>query len=152
MFGGARPPADGCARQMTRTGVSARARERSRRGGRRKPAHAALVHNKLNLKTMNTFQDARLLVKFDSNRSRVVLFRAAAREIFIIKSNLGLESAPQASIRLAGKDRISSKAIREISGKDGRGLMRLSTSGARRDVLLDGFLGDKYGLILFFKL
>mmetsp|Transcript_28206 Transcript_28206/g.58868 ORF Transcript_28206/g.58868 Transcript_28206/m.58868 type:complete len:246 (-) Transcript_28206:90-827(-) len=59
---------------------------------------------------MDSSQDA----KFDSNRSRVVLSRTAAREIFIVKSNLGLESAHQASIRLAAKYRISSKAIRDI--------------------------------------
>ncbi len=59
---------------------------------------------------MDTTQDA----KVDSNRSRVILSRAVAREIFVVKSNLGLESAHQASIRLAAKYRISSKAIRDI--------------------------------------
>ena len=61
-------------------------------------------------RTMDTLQHA----KFDSHRSRVVLSKKAAREIFIVKSNLGLESAHQASIRLAAKYRISSKAIRDI--------------------------------------
>ena len=59
---------------------------------------------------MDTLQSA----KFDSTRSRVVLSRTAAREIFIVRSHLGLESAHQASIRLAAKYRISSKAIRDI--------------------------------------
>ena len=52
--------------------------------------------------------------KIDSNRSRVVLSREVAREIFIVRSNLGLESAQQASIRLAARYRVSSKAIRDI--------------------------------------
>ena len=59
---------------------------------------------------MDTLQSA----KFDSIRSRVVLSRAAAREIFIVKSNLGLESANHASTRLAVQYCISSKAIRDI--------------------------------------
>jgi hypothetical protein len=57
-----------------------------------------------------TMKDA----KFDSNRSRVVLSGEIAREIFIVRRNLGLESAHQASIRLAAKYRVSSKAIRDI--------------------------------------
>jgi hypothetical protein len=53
-------------------------------------------------------------VRFDSNRSKVILSRTEAREIFIVKSRIGFESANQASIRLAAKYRISPKAIRDI--------------------------------------
>jgi hypothetical protein len=54
------------------------------------------------------------ITKIDSSRSRMILSRAAAREIFIARRNLGLESAHQASIRIAAKYHISSKAIRDI--------------------------------------
>jgi hypothetical protein len=66
--------------------------------------------NKLSQKTLDPLQEKKL----DSNRSRVVLSRAAARDVFIARSNLGLESAHRASIRLAAKYHISSKAIRDI--------------------------------------
>ncbi len=53
--------------------------------------------------------------KFVSNvPMRAILSRAVAREIFVIKSNLGLESAHRVSCQLAAKYRISSKAIRDI--------------------------------------
>ncbi len=52
--------------------------------------------------------------KFDSNRPRASISRTEAREILIVKSKLRLEGSHHASIRLAAKYRISSKAIRDI--------------------------------------
>jgi hypothetical protein len=70
-----------------------------------------IVSNKISCpKTMDAKQSGR----FDINWSRAILSRTAAREIFAVKSNLGLESANQVSIRLAAKYRISPKAIRDI--------------------------------------
>jgi hypothetical protein len=68
------------------------------------------MQNHVRLKTNIDIHDSKL----DSNRSRVILSKSVAREIFAVKNSLGLETIHKASIRLAAKYHISSKAIRDI--------------------------------------
>jgi hypothetical protein len=100
------------------------------------------LNRKNNKLRTDSLQDA----KSDSNRSRVVLSRAVAREIFIVKKIVDWKVLTTPAfgwpINITLAPRRSG-----IYGEEGRGWMRPSISGAtrRKTVLLDGSLVDRRG-------